>query len=90
MTTTDQTVLDAAVRIATEAMTRRGERVEFADDYARAVIDALHRAGWLHDPDEIERDRDAARAEIDRLAIERQHLRRQLNDLYDSGVDGAR
>src|SRR5205809_1025267 len=35
-----------------------------------AVVTALHAAGWLHNPDDIERDRDAARAEIDRLTAE--------------------
>lgn len=64
---------DTAVQIGMDALTECGwiahnEEGDGADSVARAVCIALARRGWLNDPDEIERDRDAARAEIDRLA----------------------
>lgn len=79
-------VPDAAVQITAEVLTTL--RPEYTwPGTSRAVVSALARAGWLCDPGVVERDRDAARAEIDRLASELRDLHAKFNDRYAAALD---
>src|SRR5690349_6357153 len=59
---------DAAVQIAREALAPLGVGSHSDDSYARAVVAALARAGWLHDPAERRRWHEAALAVAARKA----------------------
>jgi hypothetical protein len=79
---TETSVPDAAVRIAFEAVTRLVSLSPVADiphSAARAAIVALARAGWLHDPVEVERLRgELAAAESTIRILEDPELRKEL------------
>jgi hypothetical protein len=49
---TDSPAPDAAVQIATEGLCRNVRLIELRD-YAREVVAALARGGWLHDPKRV-------------------------------------
>jgi hypothetical protein len=58
-------VPDAAVQIAAETLRLNSVSIGTPEDFAHVVVDALASAGWLHDPDEVER----LRAEVAALRL---------------------